>query len=162
MTLPAGFRIKTVKLRGQVSQGICFPLSILPPGAPTEEGADVTELLGVLQVGAAAAGRHGRQGEGRRSPASCRRPTRPACRCWSRCCERHRGKTFYVTEKLDGTSFTAFLRQGEFGICSRNLWMDEADESNVLVRVAQAAEAGGEAAALPASGSGSTRRSRPR
>ena len=25
--------------------------------------------------------------------------------------ERHRGKTFYVTEKLDGTSFTAFLRQ---------------------------------------------------
>jgi hypothetical protein len=23
--LPAGFRIKTVKLRGQVSQGICFP-----------------------------------------------------------------------------------------------------------------------------------------
>jgi RNA ligase (TIGR02306 family) len=48
---------------------------------------------------------------------------------------RHRGKTFYVTEKLDGTSFTAFIRQGEFGICSRNLWMDEADESNVLVRV---------------------------
>ena len=25
--LPAGFRIKTIKLRGQVSQGICFPLS---------------------------------------------------------------------------------------------------------------------------------------
>ena len=42
-----------------------------------------------------------------------------------------------MTEKLDGTSFTAFLRQGEFGICSRNLWMDEADESNVLVRVAR-------------------------
>lgn len=27
--LPAGFRVKTVRLRGQVSQGICFPLSIL-------------------------------------------------------------------------------------------------------------------------------------
>ena len=51
--------------------------------------------------------------------------------------QRHRGKTFYVTEKLDGTSFTAFLREGEFGICSRNLWMDETDESNVLVRVAR-------------------------
>src|SRR5215468_428995 len=25
---PAGFRVKTVRLRGQVSQGICFPLSI--------------------------------------------------------------------------------------------------------------------------------------
>jgi len=43
--LPAGFRIKTVKLRGQVSQGICFPLSILPPAAWTDEGADVTDLL---------------------------------------------------------------------------------------------------------------------
>ncbi len=51
--------------------------------------------------------------------------------------ERHRGKTFYVTEKLDGTSFTAFLRQGEYGICSRNLWVDETDETNILVRVAR-------------------------
>ena len=66
------------------------------------------------------------------------------------------GKTFYVTEKLDGTSFTAFLRQGEFGICSRNLWMDEADESNVLVRVAQGAEAGGEAAGRPRAARAST------
>ena len=49
--------------------------------------------------------------------------------------ERHRDKTFYVTEKLDGTSFTAFLRQGQFGICSRNLWMDETDETNLLVRL---------------------------
>jgi RNA ligase (TIGR02306 family) len=50
---------------------------------------------------------------------------------------RHRGKTFYLTEKLDGTSFTAFVRQGEFGLCSRNLWMDETDESNILVRTAR-------------------------
>ena len=46
---PAGFRIKTVKLRGQVSQGICFAPSILPPTAPTDEGADVTDLLGILK-----------------------------------------------------------------------------------------------------------------
>jgi hypothetical protein len=51
--------------------------------------------------------------------------------------ERHRGKSFYMTEKLDGTSFTAFLRNGVFGICSRNLWMDETDETNSLVRVAR-------------------------
>jgi RNA ligase (TIGR02306 family) len=47
--LPAGFRIKTIKLRGQVSQGICYPLSILPPCIPAEEGADVTACLGVLK-----------------------------------------------------------------------------------------------------------------
>ena len=40
------FRIRTIKLRGQVSQGICFPLSILPKGN-YKEGDDVTNLIGV-------------------------------------------------------------------------------------------------------------------
>jgi len=31
---PAGFRIKTIKLRGQVSQGICFPLAGVIPRSP--------------------------------------------------------------------------------------------------------------------------------
>lgn len=42
------FRVRTIKLRGQVSQGICFPLSILPPsGNLLKEGADVTDMVGV-------------------------------------------------------------------------------------------------------------------
>lgn len=41
------FRIKTIKLRGQISQGICFPLSILPESVKIIEGADVTEVLGI-------------------------------------------------------------------------------------------------------------------
>ena len=40
------FRVKTIKLRGQVSQGICFPLSILGKGNFKEDD-DVTELLGI-------------------------------------------------------------------------------------------------------------------
>jgi RNA ligase (TIGR02306 family) len=135
-TLPPGFRIKTVKLRGQVSQGICFPLSILPDGAPTGEGADVTDLLGIhkweppLPVNM-----RGRVKGG--FPGFLPKTDETRVQVLESVLERHRGKTFYVTEKLDGTSFTAFLRQGEFGICSRNLWMDEADESNVLARVAK-------------------------
>jgi RNA ligase (TIGR02306 family) len=136
VTLPAGFRIKTVKLRGQVSQGICFPLSILPPGAPTEEGAELTELLGIrkweppIPVGMGGKVKGGFPGFLPKTDETRVQVLEPVLL-------RHRGKTFYVTEKLDGTSFTAFLRQGEFGICSRNLWMDEADESNILVRVAR-------------------------
>lgn len=38
------YRVKTIKLRGQVSQGICFPTSILPSGK-YGVGTDVTELL---------------------------------------------------------------------------------------------------------------------
>jgi RNA ligase (TIGR02306 family) len=29
INLPAGFRIKTIRLRGQVSQGICFPMWVM-------------------------------------------------------------------------------------------------------------------------------------
>jgi hypothetical protein len=43
------FRIRTIKLKGQVSQGIVFPLSIIPGNSifPYKEGDDVTEKLGV-------------------------------------------------------------------------------------------------------------------
>ncbi len=40
------FRIRTIKLRGQISQGLALPMSILPEGK-YKEGQDVTELLGV-------------------------------------------------------------------------------------------------------------------
>lgn len=47
------FRIKTMKMAGKISQGICFPLSVLPQHPnftrTWNEGDDVTELLGVKQ-----------------------------------------------------------------------------------------------------------------
>jgi len=54
------FRIKTIKLKGQVSQGICFPLSILPTVEfklggriakvnAFNEGDNVTEVLGITK-----------------------------------------------------------------------------------------------------------------
>lgn len=42
------FRIKTMKMAGVVSQGICFPLSILPKGNYKLE-QDVTDIVGVKQ-----------------------------------------------------------------------------------------------------------------
>lgn len=42
------FRIKTMKMAGVVSQGICFPLSILPEGK-YELNQDVTDILGIKQ-----------------------------------------------------------------------------------------------------------------
>jgi RNA ligase (TIGR02306 family) len=137
VTLPAGFRIKTVRLRGQVSQGICFPLSILPPGAPTDEGGYVTDALGVLKWEPPIPVGMGGKVKGP-FPGFLPKTDETRVQVLESVLERNRGKTFHVTEKLDGTSFTAFLRRGEFGICSRNLWMDEADESNVLARVARA------------------------
>ena len=38
-----GFRIKTIRLRGRISQGLCWPL----PAGEFAEGQDLTEQLGV-------------------------------------------------------------------------------------------------------------------
>lgn len=42
------FRIKTMKMSGALSQGICFPLTLLPE-KNYEIGEDVTELMGITQ-----------------------------------------------------------------------------------------------------------------
>ncbi|MBA4063159.1 MAG: RNA ligase (ATP) [Isosphaera sp.] len=135
VTLPSGFRVKTVRLRGQVSQGICFHPSVLPPGAPAEEGADVTDLLGVRKwEPPAPVGLSGRVKGG--FPGFLPKTDETRVQVLEPVLARNRGKTLVVTEKLDGTSFTAFLRAGEFGICSRNLHLDETDPGSLLARLA--------------------------
>lgn len=132
----AGFRIRTVKLRGQVSQGICFPLTILPADAPMTEGAEVTDLLNIVKYEPPIpAGLSGKVKGG--FPGFLQKTDETRIQVLEPILARHRGKVFALTEKLDGTSFTAFLRDGVFGICSRNLWMDDADESNLMSRVAR-------------------------
>ena len=42
-----GFRLRTVKLRGQISQGLLLPVSIL--GRAAEVGEEVTEELGIVK-----------------------------------------------------------------------------------------------------------------
>jgi len=46
-----GERLRTVKLRGEISQGLILPFSILGPYVdfPLEDGADVTDHLGIIK-----------------------------------------------------------------------------------------------------------------
>ena len=45
------YRVRTIKLRGQLSQGLCLPLSYLPCFTPCscDEGYDITEKLGITK-----------------------------------------------------------------------------------------------------------------
>ena len=45
---PRGFRVRTIKLRQQISQGLILPVSYLPEG-DYEIGDDVTERLGIVK-----------------------------------------------------------------------------------------------------------------
>ena len=42
-------RLRTIKLRGQISQGLVLPLSVLPTNFTFTVGTDVTEILGVTK-----------------------------------------------------------------------------------------------------------------
>lgn len=44
------YKIKTMKLRGTTSQGICFPMSILHSDKEFDIGDDVTDLLKITQI----------------------------------------------------------------------------------------------------------------
>jgi len=133
--LRAGFRIKTIRLRGQVSQGLCLGIDHLPPGAPVDEGTDVTELLDIVKYEPPVPVGLGGRIRGP-FPGFVPKTDETRVQVLEAVLARQRGRTFHVTEKLDGTSFTAFLRAGEFGLCSRNLWLDETDHGNALCRIA--------------------------
>ncbi len=136
VTVPAGFRIRTVKLRGQFSQGICFPVSMVRDGDSLPVGTEVTADLGIVKweppIPAGMVGKI-------KGPFPDFVPKTDEIRVQllADALERHKGKEFIVTEKLDGSSFTAFHYQSEFGICSRNQWIDESDTSSKYVAVAR-------------------------
>ena len=125
-----GFRIKTIRLRGQISQGIAFPLSILSPNnVHIEEGFDVTELLNIVKF----------------------EPPIPAClegemkgafpsfipvsdetriQVLQPELTRFKGTKCYYSEKLDGSSMTTFIKDDQFGVASRGMELVESEKNS--------------------------------
>ncbi len=109
-------RIKTMKLRGCLSQGLCLPLTYLPEGQRVIEDMDVTEMLGVEKYDSDKIILHpGAKGEW---PMFL---TKSGATRLQSCKTNLAGKQGYITEKLDGTSATYYQYHGDYGICSRNL-----------------------------------------
>lgn len=115
------FRIRTVRLRGEVSQGIAFSFNgeTLEKFRGFPEGADITEALGVVKYEQALHLGLGGEIKGH-FPSFLKKTDETRIQSVPKLLERYRGERFYITEKLDGSSMTVFVRDGEFGICSRN------------------------------------------
>lgn len=127
-----GFRVKTCRLRKQISQGICFSTSILPPESPADIGKDVTEQLGVIKYEPYVPAQLVGKIKGA-FPSWLHKTDEIRIQSVPKVLERHRDKKFWVTEKMDGTSMTVYLNAmehgGEFGVCSRNLDLKEEGET---------------------------------
>ena len=127
---PRAMRIRTVRLRGQVSQGICFPLTLLPAGAPRTEGSDVTDILGITKYEPPMPASLSGLAKGL-FPSFIPKTDETRVQVLQELLEKYAGTTCYVSEKLDGSSVTYFLRHGEFGVCSRNLELLETSENSL-------------------------------
>ena len=138
-----GFRLKTIKLRGQISQGLVLPYGVIPiaqfaTAAELPEGMDVTEMLGIVKyeppIPAELAGKIKGGFPSFLQKTDEERVQNIAVEYSALCFQsKHQ---FYVTEKLDGSSATFYLNNGEFGVCSRNLELLET-EGNTFWKVAR-------------------------
>lgn len=123
--------LKTVKLRGVVSQGLIIPTrDTLLDDTAIFEGNDVTELLGILKYEPPVPAALG--GNARCSFPSIV-PKTDAERVQNLCKEfeawKQEGVQFCVTEKLDGTSVTFIKNEEDIHVCSRNWSLVESDNT---------------------------------
>ena len=114
-----GFRIRTMRMRGQLSQGLLLPFSSFPELAGCNEGDDVTEILQVKKWYIPETSIPGGTIIGDRPhgiPASDEIRLQSALELL----EQLDGKPYYITTKLDGTSGIVYYIDGKIGCCSRN------------------------------------------
>ncbi len=134
-----GFRLKTIRLRKQISQGLLLPLSILgeEPSLLLELETDVTDYLGVqkyevpipIELEGKVKGNY---------PTFIKKTDQVRCQNSVRDIFVTNKTTCYeISMKLHGTSFTGFKYNQVDGVCSRNwhLDKDELDSGNVLVKM---------------------------
>lgn len=130
-----GYLLETVRLRGQISQGLALPLGDFADKLKVqdiwEEGTDVTEKLGVLKyeppIPASLAGTV-------RGPFPWFIPKTDELRLQTipEVLDKYHDTLFYCTEKIDGTSMTVFYNDDGLprivdGVsCSRPMWRKEA------------------------------------
>lgn len=147
------FRIKTIRLRGQISQGICFPLSVAGVKNP-QEGDNVTDKIGVKKYEPYQEPFRPSQGKvknkyifpnwmpkfirwfmrrfferycydhyrvGNSFPTFIPKTDETRVQVLQSLLNQYAGELCYVTEKVDGSSVTYYLKDGKFGVCSRNI-----------------------------------------
>jgi RNA ligase (TIGR02306 family) len=148
------FRIKPIRLRKEPSNGICFPLNILGDfdvdvdcvGSNTFskngqslylhdliEGYDVTDWLRVIKYEKPVPAQLAGQAYGH-IPGFLIITDEDNLRSYPNALPELTGKEYYITRKDDGSSGTFFVKDGEFGVCSRRIHLKE-DPNNGFWRM---------------------------
>jgi RNA ligase (TIGR02306 family) len=140
--LVKGERLRTVKLRGQVSQGLLLAIETAFPGKDqnffwSQVDQDVTELLGIQKWEAPIPAQLSGVMRGN-FPSFI--PKTDQERIQNLAAQLEVWKTKYmrweITEKLDGSSMTVYVMGDHMGVCSRNIELELCD-TNTYCTVAK-------------------------
>lgn len=129
-----GIRLRTVKLRGQISQGLILAVPVELADKPA--GYDCTQDLGVLlyepPVPACL------MGEVKGSmPSFIPKTDEERVQNIAEALSKYVGTSCYVTEKVDGTSMTVYKKDGIFGVAGHN-WEYKETPDNTYWKIARA------------------------
>ena len=133
-----GERLRTVKLRGQLSQGLLLPLEPTCANIESElfEGLDVSIPLNIVKWEAPINAQLAGQIKGN-FPSVIPKTDQERVQNLTKEIKAafDNNLLFELTEKLEGSSMTCYLIEQEFGVCSRNLDLKRTDD-NTLWKVA--------------------------
>lgn len=138
------FRIRTRKFKGQISQGLILPINFLVSKDDTffegwnkliqlgnlQEGQDVTELLGIVKYEPKLPANLAGLVKGTFPKHIVPKTDETRVQVLQPMLDRYKGEKCYVSEKVDGSSCTIYYKDGEFGVCSRNLELFETPENS--------------------------------
>lgn len=136
-----GFRLKTIKLRGQISQGLLLPVSMLKDKIYPDQykalqvGDDVSEALGVFKYEPPIPAELSGVMKGS-FPNFIPKTDEERVQNLTDVYENFKKSKFTITEKLDGSSATYYFNNGVFGVCSRNIELLE-NEGNSFWKLAR-------------------------
>lgn len=136
-----GERLRTIRLRGQLSQGLLLPIpedTIKGASILIGEGLDLTDHLGIKKWEAVLPAQLAGEAKGlfpSLIPKTDQERVQNLVEEVKAAVEA--GSLFEISEKLEGSSMTCYLIDGEFGVCSRNLDLRET-EGNAFWATARA------------------------
>jgi len=132
-----GERLRTIKLKKQLSQGLALPIDDYTDMCATV-GDDLTESLNVQLYERPLPAQLAGRAKGN-FPAFIFKTDQERIQNIPSEVEGYnrRKEVFEVTEKLDGSSMTVYMKDGVFGVCSRNLDLQMDQEGNTFIDTAR-------------------------
>lgn len=140
LTLGEGFRIKTIKLRREISQGLVMFPEEVGLSRNVVIGDDVTEYLQVGKYDPPVPAQLAGKMKGNFPEFIIKTDQDRMQNCFGRILCKLRANeledSWEMTTKLEGSSMTIYRKDGEFGVCSRNIDLKlEENRGNAFVEM---------------------------